>query len=307
MTRLSVCIPVYNSADTVGRSIQSVLEQTYSDFECIVVDDNSSDGTAEVAAAFHDQRVRVVRNEANLGMIGNHNKCIRLARGELIQFVGGDDWLLPQCLERLVPVFDSPKVGMAFALRRIETTNTRWRSRYGRLDGPLQPLSAMNSGHDLIRKYLAAGGNGNPIGEPTAVMLRRETMIAAGGLRSQVPQLCDIDAWLRVLCRSDAAFVEEELSVRWHHAGSATDQFRGTTTLDKMWVLSGLMRSDELSVSLRARAFTIWIRTLAGLSKAMLETPRAQRSKRVASLAANLRYVATGRQLHRYMLGVEGC
>ena len=303
MTKVSVCIPVYNSADTVGRSIESVLAQTYPDFECIVVDDNSADGTAEVAAAFTDQRIRLVRNETNLGMVGNHNKCIEVARGELIQFVGGDDWLLPQCLERVVPVFDSPNVGMTFARRGLETTNTSWKARFGVLDGPLQPLSPVNDGHDLVRKYLADGGNGNPIGEPTAVTLRRETLIAAGGFPPEVPQLSDIDTWLRVLSRSDAAFVEEELSVRWHHAGSATDQFAGTATLDKMWVLSSLIRADELGSALRLRALAMWLRTLAGLSKAMLETPRAERAVRTRSFAANLRYVATGRRLLHQELG----
>jgi glycosyltransferase involved in cell wall biosynthesis len=295
--KVSVCIPVYNSVDTIERSIESVLAQTYPNFECLVVDDHSIDGTAEAVAAFTDPRVRLVRNDANLGMVGNHNKCLRIAHGDLIQFVGGDDWLLPQCLELLVPAFESPKVGMAFARRHVETTNTWWKEHFGILDGPLQPLSAVNEGRDLVRKYLTAGGNGNPIGEPTTVMLRRETLFAAGGLPPEVPQLSDIDTWLRVLCRSEAAFVEKELSVRWHHAGSATDQFAGTTTLDKLWVLSSLIRSDALGLALRLWALAIWLRTLASLPKAMLQTPRALRPKRLASLRANLRYVGTGRRI----------
>jgi glycosyltransferase involved in cell wall biosynthesis len=256
-----------------------------------------------VAASFTDPRVRLVRNEANLGMVGNHNKCIRIARGDLIQFIGGDDWLLPQCLERLVPAFESPNVGLAFARRRVETTNILWKTLHGVLDGPLQPLFPVNDGQDLVHKYLAEGGNGNPVGEPTAVMLRRETLITAGGLPSEVPQLSDIDTWLRVLCRSDAAFVEDELSVRWHHAGSATEQFAGTTTLDKMWVLSSLIRSRTLGSSLRLRALAMWLRTSAGMPKAIVMTPSARRPKRIANIARNVRYVATGqRPLHRELV-----
>jgi glycosyltransferase involved in cell wall biosynthesis len=303
MTTVSVCIPVYNSVDTVGRSIDSALAQTYSDFECVVVDDNSTDGTAEVAAAYDDDRIRLVRNAANLGMVGNHNKCIRIARGELIQFIGGDDWLLPDCLSRLVKTFESPRVGIAFARRRVDTTDTQWKARYSTLDGPLQPLSAVNEGDDLVRKYLGTGGNGNPIGEPTAVMLRRETLIAAGGFPPEVPQLSDVDTWLRILTRSDAAFVEEELSVRWHHAGSATDQFAGTAVLDKMWVLSGLIRAEDLDSTLRLRSLAMWLGTLARLSKAMFDTPPAERAKQTRSFAANLRYVATGRRLLHQELG----
>ena len=100
------------------------------------------------------------------------------------------------------------------------------------------------------------------IGEPTSVMVRRETLIAAGGF-PEVPQLQDVDAWMRVLSRCDAAFVDEELSVRWHHAGSATDEFAGSTNLDKMWVLSDLIRSDELDAALRLRALALWLKALA--------------------------------------------
>ena len=97
MPKVSVCIPVYNSADTIARSITSVLSQSYHDFECVVVDDRSTDSTAEKVEAFTDGRIRIVRNESNIGFIANHNECLRHAHGELIQFVHDDNWLLPQC------------------------------------------------------------------------------------------------------------------------------------------------------------------------------------------------------------------
>ncbi|OFJ52626.1 hypothetical protein BEL07_16755 [Mycolicibacterium grossiae] len=295
---VTVCIPVFNSVDTIGRSIESVLAQTHADFDCLVLDDHSTDGTAEVAASYADDpRVTVIRNERNLGMVGNHNRALDLARGDLVQFVGGDDWLLPTCLERLLPVFASPSVGLAFARRRVVTTNAGWSDRYAVLDGPLQPLEPTNRGHDLVRRYLDAGGNGNPIGEPTAVMLRRETVLRAGGFPAEVPQLSDIDTWMRVLCRSQAAFVEEELSVRWHHEGSATDQFSGTTNLDKLWLLSSLVRADDLDPALRRRALRMWFRTAAAIPKLVAATPPGRRRTRIRSFGANLRHLTTGRRV----------
>jgi glycosyltransferase involved in cell wall biosynthesis len=103
LPKVSVCIPVYNSADTIARSITSVLSQSYQDFECVVVDDHSTDSTVEKVEAFTDARIRTVRNESNIGFIGNHNECLRQAHGELIQFVHGDDWLLPGCLGGAYP------------------------------------------------------------------------------------------------------------------------------------------------------------------------------------------------------------
>ena len=292
-----MCVPVYNCADTIGRSLNSVLAQTYTNFECVVVDNKSDDSTVERVEAYTDPRIRIVRNETNLGMVGNHNRCVQVARGELIQFVHGDDWLLPDCLETLVPFFDADNVGLAFAPRHVVSTNESWKARYGRLDGPLRPLRPVNNGVDLVRRHLVAGGDGNPIGEPTSVMVRRETLIAAGGFRPEVPQLQDVDAWMRVLSRCDAAFVDKELSVRWHHAGSATDEFAGSATLDKMWVFSDLIRSDELGWALRMRALAVWFKALARSSRAMLDAPRSQRVKRVKNFATNVRYVATGQRL----------
>ena len=73
---VSVCIPAYNNEGTIEETVRSVLAQTYNNLELVVVDDCSTDRTAALAEAFTDARVRVVRNEKNLGMAGNWNKCI---------------------------------------------------------------------------------------------------------------------------------------------------------------------------------------------------------------------------------------
>jgi glycosyltransferase involved in cell wall biosynthesis len=288
---VSVCIPVYNGADSIGRSIDSVLAQTYTNFECVVVDNNSSDATIARVQAYSDPRIRFVRNRTNLGLVGNHNRCLVAARGQLIQFVHADDWLLPDCLENLVPMFDHDNVGLAFAPRRVVTPDQAWKARYGRLEGTLRPLHRLNSGAELIRRYLAAGADGNPIGEPTSVMLRRETILAVGGFRPDVPQLQDIDAWLRMLTCCDAAFIDEELTVRWHHAGTATETFGGTAALDQMWVLCDLIRSKDLGMPLRLRALWLWSKALARSPMTVLATPSGQRVTRARSFAAHTRHL----------------
>jgi glycosyltransferase involved in cell wall biosynthesis len=194
MPKVSVCIPVYNGAKTVVRSITSVLNQSYQNFECIVMDNHSTDSTVEIVEAFSDKRIRIVCNESNVGLVANHNECLKRARGELIQFVHADDWLLPGCLERLVPTFETSSVGLAFAPRQVETDDIAWKARYGPLHSTLEPLLPVNNGPAVVRKYVQAGGQGNVIGEPTCVMVRRELLSAVGGFRRQSPQLMDIDA-----------------------------------------------------------------------------------------------------------------
>ncbi len=104
---VSVCIPTYNYARYLPRAIESVLAQTYGDFELIVSDNASTDDTQEVLAGFSDPRMRTFRNERNLGLFGNFSRCLELARGDMVKFVCADDWLDPAYLSRTVPLMET--------------------------------------------------------------------------------------------------------------------------------------------------------------------------------------------------------
>ena len=114
--RVSVVIPAYDAAETVGGAISSVLSQTYDDLEVVVVDDGSRDATGAVAAAF-DGPVRVV-SQANAGVAAARNRGLAEAHGELIAFCDADDVLLPRHLEALLAVYE-PNGGIA-------TSNCYW-------------------------------------------------------------------------------------------------------------------------------------------------------------------------------------
>jgi len=105
MSRVSVIIPTYNRATTVGDAIESVLAQTYQDFEIIVVDDASSDNTAEVVSRYGD-RVRYLRRETNGGAAAARNDGIRASVGEFISFLDADDRYLPERLAAAVAFLD---------------------------------------------------------------------------------------------------------------------------------------------------------------------------------------------------------
>ncbi|MBX6394876.1 MAG: glycosyltransferase family 2 protein [Alicyclobacillaceae bacterium] len=102
--RVSVIIPTYNVEPYIGRAIQSVLSQSFRDFEIIVVDDCSQDGTVRVAQAFHDPRIRVFVNDRNRGPSFSRNRAIETARGEWIAVLDGDDWWDERRLEVLFQV-----------------------------------------------------------------------------------------------------------------------------------------------------------------------------------------------------------
>ena len=114
MCPVSVIIPTHNSAHVIGQAIESVLAQTYRDFEIIVVDDASADNTAEVASRYGD-RVRYLRRETNGGAGAARNDGIRASAGEFICFLDADDLYLPGRLQAAVAFLDSsPEFGAVY-------------------------------------------------------------------------------------------------------------------------------------------------------------------------------------------------
>ena len=101
----SVILPTYNRAHLLSRAIQSVLNQTYKNFELIIVDDGSTDFTHVVVKHFNDQRIFYIRHDRNKGVTAAYNTGLRLARGKYIAFLGDDDELLPNALETAINKF----------------------------------------------------------------------------------------------------------------------------------------------------------------------------------------------------------
>ncbi len=113
---VSVIIPTYNRAVLVKRAIQSILDQTYDNFEVIVVDDASTDSTVTVIANIEDERLKYIRHEVNGHASAARNTGIASAKGELIAFLDDDDEWFPSKLEKQVPVLvnASPEVGLVY-------------------------------------------------------------------------------------------------------------------------------------------------------------------------------------------------
>lgn len=113
---VSFVVPCYKLAHLLGECIESILSQTYGDFEILIMDDCSPDNTAAIAHSFQDPRIRYIRNEINLKHLQNYNKGISLARGKYIWLISADDCLRrPYVLDRYVRLLDEhPNVGYVF-------------------------------------------------------------------------------------------------------------------------------------------------------------------------------------------------
>ncbi|MDQ0195335.1 glycosyltransferase family 2 protein [Paenibacillus wynnii] len=107
MAKISVLMPVYNVANYIEESICSILTQTYWDFELLIIDDGSTDGTLDIIRKFNDRRIKLIIHSINLGIIESLNQGIDLATGEYIARMDGDDIALPQRFERQVAFMDA--------------------------------------------------------------------------------------------------------------------------------------------------------------------------------------------------------
>ena len=257
---VSVCVPMYNNSATIARCLQSILDQEGVEFEIVVVDDDSSDECGAIATTMLRAGDRLIRNDPRLGLNQNHNKCLELARGSYVQFVHGDDWLLPGALRTLGACFDDPEVGLAFAPRQVVSDDPAWQRQYGAVHTHFRKLRERNRGPSLATQLVSRGGKHNWIGEPTCVMFRRQLALDAGGFRDDIFQLVDVDLWLRLMLRSTVCFVPQELSVRSHTAATETTRVMSTRRylLDQLRVLTWMLVDPVSPIVIRILAALWW-------------------------------------------------
>jgi glycosyltransferase involved in cell wall biosynthesis len=113
--RISFAIPYYRGISYLREAIDSVVAQTWTDWDLLVVDDRGPEPAGDLVASYGDPRIRYLRNEVNLGLAGNWNECLRLSRGPLVTLLHGDDRLLPEYAARVVAAADEhPEVATVF-------------------------------------------------------------------------------------------------------------------------------------------------------------------------------------------------
>ena len=125
--KVSILIPVYNREILIGDCIQSALEQTFTDFEIVLVDNASTDNTWAICQQFalRDSRIRVFRNETNVGPVRNWIRCVQKARGEYSKMLFSDDLIEAECVERLLLPLINPDVGLVFCAARIGESRSK--------------------------------------------------------------------------------------------------------------------------------------------------------------------------------------
>ncbi|NMG64674.1 glycosyltransferase [Azoarcus indigens] len=242
--KVSVCIPTYNGARYLPGAIASVLAQTYQDFEVVIVDNASSDSSAELLTelAKQSEKIHVFHNARNLGLAGNLNRCAELARGQFIKYLCVDDLLLPDCLALLVQGLQAHPEAVLACGGRISITDE------GKAFG-LRHYAAQDGvvpGNMVMSRCLYSR---NYIGEPTAVLFRKPDM--QFGFREELPQLMDMELWLRMLQTGSLLNIAAPVcSIRFHAGQMTLKNIRsGALVQDNVRVFTEFSNRTDLQVT----------------------------------------------------------
>ena len=195
---VSVLMTAYNRENLVGESIESVLSSTFLDFELVIVDDCSNDSTFEVAKSYElvDGRVKVFRNDENLGDYPNRNKAASYAQGKYLKYLDSDDIMHPKCLERLVfEMENNPDCAFAITSRSENVVH-------------FHDVKDSYRVHFFSRGILDVG--------PSAVIIRRDVFFKENGFL-ELRCVSDFEFWMRLALIYPILECEKDLIIWRRH------------------------------------------------------------------------------------------
>lgn len=205
--KFSVVIPLYNKAPYIESAIASVLAQTVQDFEIIVVDDGSTDGSADIVSAIGDPRIRLFR-QANAGVSSTRNRAISLACGHWVAFLDADDWLHPHYLQSLVIAQDLHPAANVAATQYIPICDSAgvWPPTWHVTEVP-EASESIELIEDLPTKWMRGPTfNSSSVCIRTTRLLEMQPCFAVGESHAE-----DLDLWFRVAEKSPIAWVKRPL------------------------------------------------------------------------------------------------
>jgi glycosyltransferase involved in cell wall biosynthesis len=211
---VSVLIPTYNYGRFLDEALQSVINQTYNDYEVIIVDNNSTDNTEQIVKKYlGDPRFSYFKNEKNLGLVGNFNQCLSYAKGHYIKFLNADDKFHPELLEKFVKIMNEhPNVTLVTCDKQAFEESTKLYAL---------PFLNLQKGEKIILDTL---NDYNWLGEPTSVMFRKSDIKSPYDAKYKM--YSDFDLWLRLLAIGDCYIIPEALAYVRFHSGQLTNNLR---------------------------------------------------------------------------------
>ena len=230
---VSVCIPVFNGENYLSNCINSIIDQEYENFEILIVDNCSTDSTADIVSSFKDSRIRFIKNDFNIGSLKNFSKCVENARGEYFVLLPHDDMLLPGCLKEFTSKMSNQAIGIVFgAVMNIDKNGSVIRTRTDFQSN--KTLSKEESLVNLVDNFM-------PI---QLAMVRTKVLRKLDGFKTEFSLFSDCHLWFRVALdgwesfycskafsshrihdnQGQKAFLTQDLKVASEHMGKKLDE-----------------------------------------------------------------------------------
>lgn len=240
--RVSVIIPTFNRRWALDRAVTSVLRQTFTEFELIVVDDGSDDGTSDLLQNYVSQVITL--RQPNRGVSAARNLGIKAAKGELISFLDSDDLWLPEKLQRQTAFFDQHPEALICQTEEIWIRNGK----------RVNPKKCHQKPEGMIFEQSLA----LCLVSPSAVMLKKRLLDETGLFDEDLPACEDYDLWLRIAWKYPVHRIDEPLIIK--HGGH-TDQLSRAPELDKFRITalckildSGYLNPDQHKAAIKMLA-----------------------------------------------------
>jgi glycosyltransferase involved in cell wall biosynthesis len=253
--RFSVILPVFNGAEYLRTAVDSVLSQSFGDFEFLICDDGSTDDSYRILTSYSDPRMRILRNEGNEGLFPTLNRLIRESRGELIRLWGQDDRMKPHCLQREHLFWtDHPRIGMSYCQRDTIDEHSNVIATAGEDRTPERISSELAA---QISFY-----HGSMPGNISSVVLDKRAIEEVGLFREDLKVSGDFEMWVRISSRYETGFIQESLvNLRRHERQfSRRNGISITFMRENEAIYDTLFQRLPSSVKPEARRYDLWHR-----------------------------------------------
>lgn len=303
MTKCTIAIPVYNREGLIRRAVESALAQDVSDMEILVVDNCSTDHTWDVLHTYSDSRLRLVRNESNVGLFGNFNCCLNLAQGQYLRFLCSDDKLIHDCLRHEIAVMDAhPNVVLLSTQgRRIDEDAHILGTQAGHFRAGIYP--GFKAIHAVL--WFQAHYAYNPLNYPSGILIRRDAAAQAGQFDTMMRMSGDVDYFLRILEHGDLAVIDAlgcEIMIHIHQESvhltadiapmlelyALVDRYRPMLQKEMTYFR---IRQQLVAYTLGI-AFKYWCMGFKEVSRAYLDIARRNASRKIDVAVAVLRLLS---------------
>ena len=256
MTKLSVCLLTFNRAGLISKTIDTILKQSYSNFELIINDNCSSDETQKICVEFEkcDNRIRYYRNDTNLGLTGNYQAAFERSSAEYVAFLHDSDLYHPDLLKEWLDALKRfPSAAFVFnSIEAIDFKDQHIRTWFHKYPPLIQPGLKLRD--DLLSHW------GSPVNG--MVMLNRKCVEDVGMFdMNRFPVLGDVDMWMRLAAKFDVAYIRTPLiRAREREANHFAETWQVLEELYQIHYLNTSRRYKDNSVKQKLELFFLSMR-----------------------------------------------